>query len=799
MPPYYYHLKFELYPTPDPTASGAPSKGNGSSSKTTDTTARDDIWVPSPGASIFDDLPAHPRTRHQPANPSPRWDLGQWGTQDHDYHREDRHGDDHHNQYPRATSYAAAAAGNTRVIDCGAQRGKAHVAAAAAVGDGDTYNEDDLDDDGPAGRYGERFPVRVRRSPLPRVADGIGPGRAVTDWRFGKVRIESFDRPDAVGSEMAGKMNGGGGSGSGSGGEVTPAASLGPNLGGMGLATKARYLPLGTKNTEAGWGVVHLYGEGDEENALGGVPEEALEGPGEGNSKGQDGGQEEEEGTMLCIPAVPSYMSPSDFLGFVGEKWRGYVSHYRMVMTSRMSRYMVLMKFRDYRRAKEWKKEFDGKPFDSVEVSRCIGGCAVVFAWVLTVCEQTEICHVTFIKSITVETPSHTSIQRKHSEATSDRFSPTSPMANSLKPFPPPTPNLIELPTCAVCLERMDDTTGLMTILCQHVFHCTCLQTWKGSGCPVCRATNPKPNHDSYDPNNPYSQPFGSGVANICNSCNCTDDLWICLICGNVGCGRYNGGHAKEHWKLTAHSFSLELETQHVWDYAGDMWVHRLIRDKGDGKVVELPRNNTNDRQSGGTAQEDVVPRAKLDNIGMEYTHLLTSQLESQRVYFEEMVNKAADKAAKASAAAESASAQVTEALKQLSVLRAEHRVLKDETVPSLEREVAREKNRAAKSADLARSMGKALQEEKEVSAGLMKRIEHLQSASEGSGQAVEQLRAENQELKEMNRDLTMFISGQEKLREMEKEGLVEQGELEDGTAGVAGVSGRRKGKGKKK
>jgi len=71
----------------------------------------------------------------------------------------------------------------------------------------------------------------------------------------------------------------------------------------------------------------------------------------------------------LCVPAVPSYMSPSDFLGFVGEKWRGDVSHYRMVMTSRMSRYMVLMKFRDAKRARQFRKEFDGRPFDSVEVS----------------------------------------------------------------------------------------------------------------------------------------------------------------------------------------------------------------------------------------------------------------------------------------------------------------------------------------------------------------------------------------------------------------------------------------------
>ncbi|KAG7286170.1 hypothetical protein NEMBOFW57_008475 [Staphylotrichum longicolle] len=665
MPPYYYHLKFELYATPDPTATTA---GNSPS-----TTTRDDIWVPPPGASIFDDLPAHPRSRRQqqqqqqerptttakpkPApkqKPAQRW--AQWGVHYDDDDDVGRGSGGGGNDRRRESAYAAAA-GNTRVIDCGTQRGRAHDTAAfadpaapsavdargglavgggvnAGFGTSSTTTTATASYSPGVLRRGERL-QRTERSPPPTVADGIGPGKA-----------------------------------------ATPAASLGPNLGGMGLATKA------------------------------------------------------------------SYMSPSDFLGFIGEKWRGYVSHYRMVMTSRMNRYMVLMKFWDYRRAREWKKEFDGKPFDSVE---------------------TEICHVTFIKSITVETPSQTSTQRKHSEGSNDRFSPTSPMANSLKPFPPPTPNLLELPTCA---------------------------TWKGSGCPVCRATNPKPNHEHYDPNNPYSQPFGSGVANICNNCNCTDDLWICLICGNVGCGRYNGGHAKEHWKRTAHSFSLELETQHVWDYAGDMWVHRLIRDKGDGKIVELPRNNnTNDQRQygagppGGTAQEDVVPRAKLDNIGMEYTHLLTSQLESQRVYFEEMVNKAADKAAKASAAAESASAQATEALRQLAALRDEHRVLKDETVPSLEREVAREKTRAAKSAELARSLGKALQEEKEVSAGLMKRIEHLKGEAEGTAQAVEQLKAENEELKEMNRDLTMFISGQEKLRELEKEGLVGEGELEDGTS----------------
>jgi len=426
---------------------------------------------------------------------------------------------------------------------------------------------------------------------------------------------------------------------------------------------------------------------------------------------------------------------------------------------------------------------------------------------------QPEICHVTFIKSITFETPS----QPKYSTASSNAGASSSAVVNSLKPFPPPTPNLIELPTCPVCLERMDDTTGLMTILCQHVFHCTCLQTWKGSGCPVCRATNPslllsssdkdKAHQNPYDPDNPYARPFGHGVSNLCSVCDCADDLWICLICGNVGCGRYKGGHAKEHWKDTAHSFSLELETQHVWDYAGDCWVHRLIRDKGDGKVVELPGSEQRatrggNRQSGGGGGEDggggdVVPRAKLDTIGMEYTHLLTSQLESQRVYFEEMVSKAADKAAKAAASAEQAERTAKGAVAELNVLRAEYKSLKEETVPALEKELARERARANKSTELARSLGRSLQEEKKVGEGLMERIGHVNREMEGLRKKMEELAAENEELKETNRDLTMFISGQEKLREMESEGQIEAGELEGGSVVVPEEKKKGKGKGK--
>lgn len=49
---------------------------------------------------------------------------------------------------------------------------------------------------------------------------------------------------------------------------------------------------------------------------------------------------------------------------------------------------------------------------------------------------------------------------------------------------------------------------------------------------------------------------------------------------------RYEEGHAIRHWRDTQHCYSLELETQQIWDYVGDKYVHRLNQSKADGKSV---------------------------------------------------------------------------------------------------------------------------------------------------------------------------------------------------------------------
>ncbi len=130
------------------------------------------------------------------------------------------------------------------------------------------------------------------------------------------------------------------------------------------------------------------------------------------------------------------------------------------------------------------------------------------------------------------------------------------------------------LPNCPVCLEPMDETaTGLLTILCQHTFHCHCLCKWGDGSCPICRYSQKLV---MVEPENLHKSLSSERIIgdrndeNECSVCKSTENLWVCLICGHIGCGRYVDAHAYEHYRETSHLYSLEIDTQRVWDYTGD-------------------------------------------------------------------------------------------------------------------------------------------------------------------------------------------------------------------------------------
>ncbi|KAF2749767.1 zf-UBP-domain-containing protein [Sporormia fimetaria CBS 119925] len=587
---------------------------------------------------------------------------------------------------------------------------------------------------------------------------------APKDWRFDSISIVGIDMDSGVGN-----MNGRPRAKS----LKQPAHSTSG-----GLATKGRFVPYDMKDTEAGWGVVHLYRDGHETPGLYDAP------PASGDF-------DEKDCTTLCILAVPSYMTPSDLLGFVGEQTREDVSHFRLIKTGRENKYMVLMKFREASKARKWRREWNGKTFNSMEP---------------------EYCHVVFVKSITFHTSSTIPEPPSFPNLTNDPFTPqpstrtpTDPTsALTTKPLAPPTPSLIELPTCPVCLERMDETTGLLTILCQHVFHCSCLQKWRGTGCPVCRYTSSSlfPSSSSAD----------DDVEVECAVCGTTQNLWICLICGNTGCGRYDEAHAFKHFEETGHAYAMDLAANTVWDYVGDGYVHRLIQNAGDGKPFsEAPSHEQysdhgdghTDGQGGGTGagvtaySTDMLPRSKVDAMATEYTYLLTHQLSSQRAYFEEQVKRAVDKASAASDAANDAITQLSTLTSSLSLLETKNKDLESQ-ISSLTRDLERADSASQKAKTLARDLGKQVKEEKTVSESLMTRIRWLEEKQKEKEELVKRLEEEKKELQEQNRDLSFFISGTEKLREVQEKGEVGGEEVREGFLEV-GANEKEKGKGRRR
>ncbi|ELU05344.1 hypothetical protein CAPTEDRAFT_170729 [Capitella teleta] len=263
---------------------------------------------------------------------------------------------------------------------------------------------------------------------------------------------------------------------------------------------------------------------------------------------------------MICILKVPASIMSQDLIQFLAPVQSG-LEIIRIIRDSTPSQYMVLLKFVNQVAADEFYKNFNNKSFNSIEE---------------------DICYLVYVARL---------------ETLSSSEGAALPISGAT-----------ELPVCTVCLESMDESVeGILTILCNHSFHCSCLAKWGDTTCPICR----------------YIQTPENVTDNCCFQCTSQEELWICLICGHVGCGRYNEGHAHKHFQETNHTYALRLGQNSVWDYAGDNYVHRLVANKTDGKMVELVD------EAGNQIQEE-----KLDSMELEYTYLLTTQLESQRNFF---------------------------------------------------------------------------------------------------------------------------------------------------------------------
>jgi BRCA1-associated protein len=289
---------------------------------------------------------------------------------------------------------------------------------------------------------------------------------------------------------------------------------------------------------------------------------------------------------------------------------------------------------------------------------------------------------VSVVNSIAAEAAGGTTATTTSTTSTAKSQSQSSPStSNSNKTGN----NIIDDQNCAVCLERLafqpdehQTTTkaSILTTVCNHTFHLDCLRQWSGP-CIVCR-------FDHSGLNETLSQ---------CHVCGTTEHNYVCLICGCIscvgapdpgegvavaassslddssnqrltcsrthgfptaiaGCGhdaasvatdsthRFDTSHAGQHYSETLHAYALDTQNQHVYDFAGQGYVHRLVQNKEDGKLVEIndPYNSSQERSLTpglSDAQEGEVVHRKLEGFASQYYTLLKSQLEQQRTFYE--------------------------------------------------------------------------------------------------------------------------------------------------------------------
>jgi len=104
---------------------------------------------------------------------------------------------------------------------------------------------------------------------------------------------------------------------------------------------------------------------------------------------------------------------------------------------------------------------------------------------------------------------------------------------------------------------------------------------------------------------------------------------------------RFYTSHASQHYEETLHAYALDTETQHCFDFAGNGYIHRIVQNKDDGKLVEInDPNNTSSQERSTTpglsdTQEGEVVHRKLEGFASQYYTLLKSQLEQQRTFYE--------------------------------------------------------------------------------------------------------------------------------------------------------------------
>lgn len=165
-----------------------------------------------------------------------------------------------------------------------------------------------------------------------------------------------------------------------------------------------------------------------------------------------------------------------------------------------------------------------------------------------------------------------------------------------------------------------------------------------------------------------------------------------------------------------------------------------------------------------GPGPADALNAEKIEAIGIEYSYLLTSQLDSQRSFYEEQtaelktqVNELREMMAHLNGEFEKA--------KTASAEEAKTRCEEEEArVTDLVKDKAKAESRAEALSQLARKLKKELDEERAVSAGLMKNLGKMKERAESGEAQRAQSDAKIKDLEDQVRDVMFYLEARNKI-----------------------------------
>jgi BRCA1-associated protein len=165
-----------------------------------------------------------------------------------------------------------------------------------------------------------------------------------------------------------------------------------------------------------------------------------------------------------------------------------------------------------------------------------------------------------------------------------------------------------------------------------------------------------------------------------------------------------------------------------------------------------------------GPGPSDALTAEKIEAIGIEYSYLLTSQLDSQRSFYEVRVNELEATVSELKGLVTRLSTEAEEGKKREAEEAERKKAEEEARIAELERDKERAEKKGEKLMALSRKLEKELKEERAFGEGLMQNLQSLREKVEISEQQKREFQGRIDELQDQVKDVMFYLEAQSKI-----------------------------------